>query len=146
MCFMKCRAPPGHHIVATTFIHSWSQKESSRGLEQYEADREKKEFFCFYGASFHPNSILPNNDQVHTVMTAASYSSNEHHSASSSSHWVEQRRERKTIMFLSSKLCLLIALLLGWLLMDITFHAVPQAAVWSSAFFEMSDCVMLLLN
>jgi len=39
-------------------------------------------------------------------------------------------------MFLSSKLCLLIALLLGWLLMDITFHAVPQAAAWSTAFWN----------
>lgn len=43
-------------------------------------------------------------------------------------------------MFLSSKLCLLIALLLGWLLMDITFHAVPQAAVWSSAFWNERLC------
>lgn len=47
---------------------------------------------------------------------------------------------RKTIMFLSSKLCLLIALLLGWLLMDITFHAVPQAAVWTSAFRNERLC------
>lgn len=43
-------------------------------------------------------------------------------------------------MFQSSKLCLLIALLLGWLLMDITFHAVPQAAVWSSAFWNEQLC------
>lgn len=43
-------------------------------------------------------------------------------------------------MFLSSKLCLLIALLLGWLLMDITFHAVPQATVCCSAFWNERLC------
>lgn len=73
-------------------------------------------------------------------MTAVSYSSNEHHSASSSLWRDEQGRGRKTIMFLSSKLCLLIALLLGWLLMDITFCAVPQSSVWSSAFRNERLC------
>lgn len=101
---------------------------------------KKKEFFCFYRMSLCPNSIPPNNDQVHIIVTAVSYSSNEHHSASSLSHCRVQRRGRKTIMFLSSKLCLLIALLLGWLLMDITFHAVPQAAAWSSAFWNERSC------
>lgn len=58
---------------------------------------------------------------------------------------VRQTEERKkTIMFLSSKLCLLIALLLGWLLMDITFRAVPQATVWSSAFWNERLCDALL--
>lgn len=73
-------------------------------------------------------------------MTAVWYSSNEHHSSSSLPllSWTEEGR--KTIMFLSSKLCLLIALLLGWLLMDITFHAIPQAAVWSSAFWNERLC------
>lgn len=120
----------------------WQQLSSNIGgrinilYEAYMRQMKKGFFFCFYRTSFHPNSIPPNNDQVHTIMTAASYSSDEHQSASSSLQWVEQRRERKTIMFLSSKLCLLIALLLGCLLMDITFHAVPQAAMWSSAFWN----------
>lgn len=38
------------------------------------------------------------------------------------------------------------ALLHGWLLMDITFHAVPQARRVKQGPFEMNDCVMLLLN
>lgn len=39
-------------------------------------------------------------------------------------------------MFLRSKLCLVMARSLGWLLMDITSRAVPQAAIWSSAFWN----------
>lgn len=55
---------------------------------------------------------------------------------------------RKTIMFLASKLCLLIALLLGWLLMDITFHAVPRAAERTRAFWNerLRDAALKLVQ
>lgn len=100
----------------------------------------KEEPVCFHAASHRPNSIPPNNDQVPIIATGTSYSSSERHSGSSSQKWDEMRTEGETIMFLSSKLCLLMALLLGWLLMDITFHAVPQATVWSSAFSNEQLC------
>lgn len=95
----------------------------------------KKGIFLFLQNVSSQNSIVSNNDQVHIIMTAVSYSS--HHSVSSSSN---RGRGEKTITFQSSKLCLLIALLLGWLLMDITFHAAPQAAVWNSAFWNEQLC------
>lgn len=94
--------------------------------------------------SFQTNSIRPNNEQVHMMMTAGLYSSNEHHSASSSLRWREERQENNNVP--ASKLCLLIALLLGWLLMDITLHAVPQASESSIAFWnEQSRDVALKL-
>lgn len=142
ICLMKHRALLGHIIMASTAFISIPRQKFFFFFTRLTSiwGRWKKEFFCFYKTSLHPNSIRPNDDKVYIIKTAVTYSSNEHHSASSSSRWVEQRRERKTIMFLSSKLCLLIVLLLGWLLMDITFHAVPQAAVWSSAFWNERSC------
>lgn len=103
----------------------------------------KIKFFCFYRTCLCQSSILSNNDQVHIIMTVVSYLPNEHHSACSS---LNRGGGEKTIMSRSSKLCLLIALLLDWLLMDITFCAVSQATVCDAVPFETSNCVMLLLN
>lgn len=96
--------------------------------------------FLFLQSIYSSKLNPPYNDQVPIIMTGTLYSSNECHSGSLSLKWDELRTERKTIMFLSSKLCLLIALPLGWLLMDITFYAVPQATVWSSVFWNEQLC------
>lgn len=98
---------------------------------------------CFHKAVFLQTQFLP-------IMAKFILSWQEHHIHQMNiSRAVHRCREMhrgggETIMFLSSKLCLLIALLLGWLLMDITFHAIPWVGVWSSAFWNERLCNALL--
>lgn len=142
---MRHTALSGCNIVATAFIQIPRQRKYfPEGLHQFEAEeekkKEKKDFFsAFTECLFTQTQFLP-------IMTKFISWQRHHIHQTSIIQPVHRCTElnkgggRKTIMFLSCKLCLLIALLLGWLLMDITFHAIPQAAVWSSPFWNERLC------